>query len=606
MAAIVGYLGNEPAYPIIKKGLSKMEYYPYDSVGIGLISKTEIAVSKIAGRLKRLNQFNDSVANQVRTGIGQMRWTRIGAANNQNAQPLLGESGRITIVHDGFVENHEALKEELIARGHLFTTGTDSEVILKLIEDILFHDQCELEQAVCQALTHVEGSYSVLASSRKNPDKIVAAKRGMPLCIGKTKDSFVVGNNVFRLLDSFVSLHFLEDEEVATLYRNGDWKKQKVNDTAPTKTSQGIAVGLKVRGDEEKKSIYSAISRFERLWVGNCLRGRVDADKKKFKLPEVDRNATDFKNANKIVLIGNGSSYRAAKMGAEWMEAFSGKAVEVRKPKEVLTDGSVCVHQDVFVAISGSGEDASTIEATKWVKSRGGVTLGLVNVPGSSLSKICATSMYTRCGKQEDPLSLELFGSQLIGLYMIASEVGKQCGTLNEEDYQVKVQEIANLNGLFGKRTEVSKRVSQWPLMIERFENLALVGNKTIQPLLEQVSIQLNRITQFYCRSLDINDYSRKGIDAVQQDMACILVNDENSFEGELFDQLVKLRIRGSYVVTMYPSSYGSVNSDSSEKDVQNLIDLKSSLLTLLSFHILMFELPTNRKKSITALQASA
>src|SRR6478672_11783804 len=444
MCGIVGYIGHREAYPIIIKGLKRLEYRGYDSAGIMLYDGTDLKISKTKGKVSDLEQR--SVKENVTEGsigIGHTRWATHGVPNDVNSHPHTSNSGNLAIIHNGIIENYEPLKKELINRCYVFKSDTDTEVLVNLIEDVQKKDNLKLGKAVQVALNQVVGAYAICVFDKNKPDEIVVARLGSPLAIGIGKDEFFIASDASPFIEYTTNAIYLEDEEMAIVRLHKPMKVRKIkDDTLVDPYIQQLQMNLEQieKGGYDHfmlKEIYEQPSV-----IKDTYRGRLHANKGIIQMAGVEDNLEKFTNAKRILIIACGTSWHAGLVAEYIIEEFARIPVEVEYASEFRYRNPIINTGDVVIPISQSGETADTLAAIKLAKERGAFVFGVCNVVGSSISRETHAGAYTHAGPEIGVASTKAFTTQITVLTMIALRLAKEKGTLSNSDYHRYLSEL--------------------------------------------------------------------------------------------------------------------------------------------------------------------
>ncbi|MFY7958327.1 MAG: glutamine--fructose-6-phosphate transaminase (isomerizing), partial [Flavobacterium macrobrachii] len=444
MCGIVAYIGYREAYPIVIKGLKRLEYRGYDSAGIMLYNDNALKVSKTKGKVSDLEEKSKDIAESKATiGMGHTRWATHGVPNDVNSHPHLSNSGKLAIIHNGIIENYEPLKKELIKRGYTFQSDTDTEVLVNLIEEVQKKENLKLGKAVQVALNQVVGAYAICVFDLEKPDEIVVARLGSPLAIGVGKDEFFIASDASPFIEYTSNAIYLEDEEMAIVRLNKGLKIRKIkDDTLVDPYIQELQMNLEQieKGGYEHfmlKEIYEQPSV-----IKDTYRGRLHANEGIIQMAGVEDNLEKFLNAERILIVACGTSWHAGLVAEYVIEEFARIPVEVEYASEFRYRNPIITSKDVVIAISQSGETADTLAAIKLAKEKGAFVFGVCNVVGSSISRETHAGAYTHAGPEIGVASTKAFTTQITVLTMIALRLAKAKGTLSNSDFFRYLQEL--------------------------------------------------------------------------------------------------------------------------------------------------------------------
>ncbi|MCH5687219.1 glutamine--fructose-6-phosphate transaminase (isomerizing) [Niabella sp. W65] len=441
MCGIVGYTGTRQAYPIIIKGLKRLEYRGYDSAGVALQQKDAVTIYKKKGKVADLedNIGTSNVAGT--TGIGHTRWATHGEPNDKNAHPHYSASGKIAMIHNGIIENYAQLKSELSKKGYTFKSDTDTEVLLNFIEEIKTNNECTLEEAIRIALKRVTGAYVILLIDNENPDTIIAARKGSPLVIGVGKGEHFLGSDASPMLEYTKEVVYVNDYELAIVKPDELILKNLGNEKiTPYVQKLDLELAAIEKGGYDHFMLKEIFEQPTTIY--DCLRGRLDAAAGTITMAGIQQYADQIINANRIVIIACGTSWHAGLVAEYIIEDLCRINVEVEYASEFRYRNPVINKGDVIIAISQSGETADTLVAIESAKEKGAIILGVVNVVGSSISRASHAGAYTHAGPEIGVASTKAFTAQLTVLMMIALKVGYMKGTLSSDRYRRLLNEL--------------------------------------------------------------------------------------------------------------------------------------------------------------------
>ncbi|MDX1331790.1 MAG: glutamine--fructose-6-phosphate transaminase (isomerizing), partial [Robiginitalea sp.] len=447
MCGIVGYIGHREAYPIIMKGLQRLEYRGYDSAGVALFDGTKINLAKTKGKVQDLNgkaQSEISLSGSV--GIGHTRWATHGVPNDVNSHPHYSNSGDLVIIHNGIIENYDAIRKELINRGYVFHSETDTEVLVNLIEEVKNKENVKLGKAVQIALNQVVGAYAIAVFDRTKPNEIVVARLGSPLAIGVGEDEFFIASDASPFIEFTNKSVYLEDGEMAVVRLGKEIRLRKIKDDA---IAYPMIQELQLNLEEIEKGGYDHFMLKEIYEqpraIKDTFRGRLLADQGLIKMSGIDENLDRFLNANRIIIAACGTSWHAGLVAEYIFEDLARIPVEVEYASEFRYRNPVITDKDVLIAISQSGETADTLAAIKLAKEKGAFVFGVCNVVGSSIARETHAGAYTHAGPEIGVASTKAFTTQITVLTLLALKLAKEKGTFSESRYREILSEIEGI-----------------------------------------------------------------------------------------------------------------------------------------------------------------
>jgi glucosamine--fructose-6-phosphate aminotransferase (isomerizing) len=420
MCGIVAYIGTKEAYPILIKGLKRLEYRGYDSAGVALLENDKISLIKQKGKVSELEELAARSNTTGTFGIGHTRWATHGPPSQINSHPHLSNNGDIAVIHNGIIENFQSIKEELTRRGYKFISDTDTEVLAHLIEEVQKNEKCNLDKAVRLALNEVTGAYAIAVFSKKEPNVLIGARKGSPLIVGIGKNEFFLASDASPVIEYTKKVVYINDEEMVTLNRNGEFELKTIQNQEKTPYIQELELNLESieKGGyehfmlkeihEQPKSIYDSI------------RGRVDYETGQIKLGGLEEYKDRIMASRRIIIVACGTSWHAGLLAEYMIEDLARANVEVEYASEFRYRNPVIDEDDIIIAISQSGETADTLAAIEMAKQKGCLVLGVCNVVGSSIPRASHAGCYTHAGPEIGVASTKAFTAQVSVLFLIA------------------------------------------------------------------------------------------------------------------------------------------------------------------------------------------
>src|SRR4051812_39203261 len=466
MCGIVAYIGSREAYPVILKGLKRLEYRGYDSAGISLLN-SGLKVYKKKGKVADLEETLQGKDLHANIGIGHTRWATHGEPSDANAHPQTSASGKLAIIHNGIIENYSQLKQELTKKGYKFNSETDTEVLLNFIEDIQKNNNCSLEEAVRIGLKRVVGAYVIILIDHEHPDTLIAARKGSPLVIGVGKGEHFLASDASPIIEYTKEVVYVNDYELAIIKPDELVLKNLGNDKlTPFITKLDMELAAIEKGGYEHFMLKEIFEQPDT--IHDCLRGRLDVEAGTITMKGIDEYAGELVNANRIVMVACGTSWHAGLVAEYIFEELCRVNVEVEYASEFRYRNPVINEGDVIIAISQSGETADTLVAIENAKSKGAIILGVVNVVGSSIARASHAGAYTHAGPEIGVASTKAFTAQLAVLTMIALKIGYEKGTLDHERY---INLLRELNDIPDKVAELLKDQENLKRIAEKYKD---------------------------------------------------------------------------------------------------------------------------------------
>src|SRR6187431_1192106 len=463
MCGIVGYIGYREAYPIVIKGLKRLEYRGYDSAGVMLYDGESIKLSKTKGKVSDLElKAEKEISINGSIGIGHTRWATHGVPNDVNSHPHVSNSGDLVIIHNGIIENYAPLKEELIKRGYTFKSDTDSEVLVNLIEDVQKNEKVKLGKAVQIALNQVVGAYAICVFDKKSPDKVIAARLGSPLAIGVGEGEYFIASDASPFIEYTANAIYLEDGEMANIRLHKSMKVRKIKDDSLVDPYiQELQMNLEQieKGGYDHfmlKEIYEQPSV-----IKDTYRGRLLANQGIIQMAGVEDNLEKFLHAQRILIVACGTSWHAGLVAEYIIEEFARIPVEVEYASEFRYRNPIIQPGDIVIAISQSGETADTLAAIELAKSKGAIIFGVCNVVGSSIPRTTHAGAYTHAGPEIGVASTKAFTAQLTVLNLIALIVAQKKGTITEQKLHELLVEMENIPTKVEKALKLNDQIKE-------------------------------------------------------------------------------------------------------------------------------------------------
>ncbi len=613
MCGIVGYIGFREAYPIIIKGLKRLEYRGYDSAGIMLYDGKELKVSKTKGKVSDLEERavkeNTTVGN---IGMGHTRWATHGVPNDVNSHPHLSNSGNISIIHNGIIENYEPLKKELIKRGYVFKSDTDTEVLVNLIEEVQKKDNLKLGKAVQVALNQVVGAYAICVFDKNNPDEIIVARLGSPLAIGVGSDEFFIASDASPFIEYTSNAIYLEDEEMAIVRLHKPLKIRKIKDDSLV---DPYVQELKMNLEQIEKGGYDHFMLKEIYEqpsvIKDTYRGRLLANQGIIQMAGVEDNLEKFLNAQRILIIACGTSWHAGLVAEYIIEEFARIPVEVEYASEFRYRNPIINKGDVVIAISQSGETADSLAAIKLAKERGAFVFGVCNVVGSSISRETHAGAYTHAGPEIGVASTKAFTTQITVLTMIALRLAKAKGTLSNSDFHRYLQELELIPEKVKEALETNDKAKEIAAKFKDATNCLYLGRGYNFPVALEGALKLKEISYIHAEGYPAAEMKHGPIALIDEQMPVIVIAPKQGHYDKVVSNIQEIKSRSGKIIAVVTKGDVQVRDLADYViEVPETSDALSPLLTtiplqLLSYHIAVMrgcnvDQPRNLAKSVT------
>jgi glucosamine--fructose-6-phosphate aminotransferase (isomerizing) len=613
MCGIVGYIGFREAYPIIIKGLKRLEYRGYDSAGIMLYDGANLNVVKTKGKVSDLEEKSQKEKTTLgNIGMGHTRWATHGVPNDVNSHPHLSNSGDLAIIHNGIIENYEPLKKELIKRGYTFKSDTDTEVLVNLIEEVQIKENLKLGKAVQVALNQVVGAYAICVFDKKNPNEIVVARLGSPLAIGVGNDEFFIASDASPFIEYTSNAIYLEDEEMAIVRLNKPLKIRKIkDDTIVDPYVQELQMNL----EQIEKGGYDHFMLKEIYEQPNVIkdtyRGRLHANQGVIQMAGVEDNLEKFLNAQRILIIACGTSWHAGLVAEYIIEEFARIPVEVEYASEFRYRNPIINKGDVVIAISQSGETADSLAAIKLAKERGAFVFGVCNVVGSSISRETHAGAYTHAGPEIGVASTKAFTTQITVLTMIALRLAKAKGTLSNSDFHRYLQELELIPEKVKEALETNDKAKEIAAKFKDATNCLYLGRGYNFPVALEGALKLKEISYIHAEGYPAAEMKHGPIALIDEQMPVVVIAPKQGHYDKVVSNIQEIKSRSGKIIAVVTKGDVQVRDLADYViEVPETSDALSPLLTtiplqLLSYHIAVMrgcnvDQPRNLAKSVT------
>ncbi|WP_396170300.1 glutamine--fructose-6-phosphate transaminase (isomerizing) [Flavobacterium sp.] len=613
MCGIVGYIGHREAYPIVIKGLKRLEYRGYDSAGLMLYDGENLKISKTKGKVSDLEEKSAlDITTNGTIGIGHTRWATHGVPNDVNSHPHVSNSGDLCIVHNGIIENYEPLKKELIKRGYIFSSDTDTEVLVNLIEEVQKKEKLKLGKAVQIALNQVVGAYAICVFDKKKPNEIVVARLGSPLAIGVGENEFFIASDATPFIEYTSNAIYLEDEEMAIVRMDKPLKIRKIkDDTLVDPYIQELQMNL----EQIEKGGYDHFMLKEIYEQPNVIkdtyRGRLHANTGIIQMSGIEDNLEKFLNADRILIIACGTSWHAGLVAEYVIEEFARIPVEVEYASEFRYRNPIITSKDIVIAISQSGETADTLAAIKLAKERGAFVFGVCNVVGSSISRETHAGAYTHAGPEIGVASTKAFTTQITVLTMIALRLAKAKGTLTTSDYFRYLQELELIPEKVAETLETNEVAKQIATIYKDAPNCLYLGRGYNFPVALEGALKLKEISYIHAEGYPAAEMKHGPIALIDEKMPVIVIAPKQGHYDKVVSNIQEIKSRSGKIIAIVTKGDSQVKELADHViEIPETSDALSPLLTtiplqLLSYHIAVMrgcnvDQPRNLAKSVT------
>jgi glutamine---fructose-6-phosphate transaminase (isomerizing) len=612
MCGIVAYIGHKEAYPIIVKGLKRLEYRGYDSAGVALLNQSGLNIFKKQGKVANLEADVQGKDISGHAGIGHTRWATHGEPNDVNAHPHYSEDGKIALIHNGIIENYDSLKRELISLGYTFKSETDTEVLTYLIDDIKQKSNVSIGEAVRLALHQVVGAYAIVVLSKENPNQLIAARKSSPLVVGIGKEGdFYLASDATPIVEYTKRVVYMEDEEIAVVDLNEGLKLYGIDDVAKTPYVQELEIQLEAleKGGYEHfmlKEIHE-----QPRSIKDCFRGRLNAQEGWVNLGGIKDYEEKMANANRIIMIACGTSWHAALVGEYLFEDLARINVEVEYASEFRYRNPIISEKDVVIAISQSGETADTLAALELAKSRGATILGICNVVGSSISRITDAGSYTHAGPEIGVASTKAFTAQVTVLTLMALALAQKKGTISNSKFRTILSELEAIPGKVEQILEKNDIIKAISHQYKDARNALHLGRGSSFPVALEGALKLKEISYIHAEGYPAAEMKHGPIALIDEEMPVYVISTKGTSYEKVVSNIQEVKARKGKIIAIVTEGDVQVKEiadyviEIPETD-ENLVPLLATIpLQLLSYHIAVMrncnvDQPRNLAKSVT------
>lgn len=613
MCGIVGYIGKAEAYPILIKGLKRLEYRGYDSAGIAIVQDQNIELYKCQGKVANLEEL---VAKQKdltgTTGIGHTRWATHGEPNDANAHPHTSGDGMMTMIHNGIIENYGSLKKELLKRGHVFTSETDTEVLIHLIDDIQKNEKISLLEAVRIALNEVIGAYAIVVMDKNDPDQLIAAKKGSPLVIGLGEEGdFYIASDATPIIEYTKNVVYLDDEEIAVMRTGEELKIITIKNQEKTPYIQELEMKLEAleKGGYEHfmlKEIYE-----QPRSIRDSMRGRLRPSTGHVELGGIRDYIQKFVHAKRIIIVGCGTSWHAGLVGEYLFEDIARIPVEVEYASEFRYRNPVLSEDDVVIAISQSGETADTLAAIELAKSKGATIIGICNVIGSSIPRMTHAGSYTHAGPEIGVASTKAFTAQVTVLTLMALHVAHEKGSITSSRFHRLLIELDAIPEKIEKVLAQNDKIKYIADIYKNVHNALYLGRGYNFPVALEGALKLKEISYIHAEGYPAAEMKHGPIALIDEEMPVIVVAPRAGAYEKIISNIQEVKARKGKIIAIITEGETQINEMADHTiEIPDCEECLMPLITviplqLLSYHVAVMrgcnvDQPRNLAKSVT------
>ncbi|MEC4115728.1 glutamine--fructose-6-phosphate transaminase (isomerizing) [Myroides phaeus] len=612
MCGIVGYIGHRDAYPVIIKGLTRLEYRGYDSAGLATFDGEKINLCKTKGKVADLEEKSDDAVKKGTVGIGHTRWATHGVPNDVNSHPHFSNSGELVIIHNGIIENYDSLKQELIKRGYTFKSETDTEVLINLIEDVQKTQKVKLGKAVQIALNQVVGAYAIAVMDIKKPNEIIAARLGSPLAIGIGENEYFITSDASPFIEYTNNAIYLEDEEMAIIRLHKPLRIRKIkDDSLVTHYVQELQLNL----EQIEKNGYEHFMLKEIYEqpevIKDTFRGRLLADQGLIRMAGIEDNIDKFLNAKRIIIAACGTSWHAALVAEYVIEEFARIPVEVEYASEFRYRNPIIDSSDVLIAISQSGETADTLAAIKLAKEKGAFVFGVCNVVGSSIARETHAGAYTHAGPEIGVASTKAFTTQITVLTLIALRLAKAKGTLANSEYLKYLHELSIIPERVEEALTQNEEILKISEVYKDATNCLYLGRGYNYPVALEGALKLKEISYIHAEGYPAAEMKHGPIALIDEHMPVIVIAPNQNHYDKVVSNIQEIKARNGKIIAVVTKGDKQVRELADHViEVPGISEALTPILTtiplqLLSYHIAVLrecnvDQPRNLAKSVT------
>jgi glucosamine--fructose-6-phosphate aminotransferase (isomerizing) len=603
MCGIVGYIGKRDAYPILIKGLHRLEYRGYDSAGVALLdSNAELNVYKTKGKVANLEAYCKDKNVSGTIGIAHTRWATHGEPNDTNAHPHYSQSESLALIHNGIIENYLVLKQMLEKKGYKFVSQTDTEVLVQFIEYIKTENKCSLYEAVHQTLSQVIGAYAISVLENGNPDTLVAARKGSPLIIGVGQaGEYFLGSDATPVIEYTKDVIYLNDEEIVEIKRGASQIMiRNLSNVVLKPQVQKIQLDL----SEIEKGGFPHFMLKEIFEQPNsllmCMNGRVQDELQEIILSGVRDNLEKFRNARRILISACGTSYHAALIGKYLIENYCKIPVEVEVASEFRYRNPVIFDDDIMIAISQSGETADTLAAIELAKEKGAFIYGVCNAVGSSVARATHSGTYTHAGPEIGVASTKAFTTQVAVLTMITLFLGKELGRINSQTYKEYVRELSLLPEKIEKIVAKADKIEIMSKIFTYARNFMYLGRGYNYPVALEGALKLKEISYIHAEGYPAAEMKHGPIALVDEEMPIVVVAPKFKMYDKIVSNVEELKARKGKIIAIVTEGDNNISSLADYViEIPNVAECLSPLLTVIPLQLLSYYIATAKGRNV-------
>lgn len=601
MCGIVGYIGDRNVYDILIKGLHRLEYRGYDSAGIALVAPSgKINLYKSMGKVSNLENFCKDKNLEAKAGIAHTRWATHGEPSDNNAHPHFSEDGNLAIVHNGTIENYKILKDALIQHGCTFNSDTDTEVLVQLIEYIKLKNNCELIDAVREALKQVVGAYAIAVIEKNNPDRIIAARNSSPLAVGIGENEMFLASDATPFIEYTKDCVYLKDEEIAIIER-GEPLKIVTLENKESKidvTTLEMSISQLEKGGYEHFMLKEIFEQPETL--RDCIRGRVTEGGEKVMLSGVIDSREKFKNARRIVIVACGTSWHAALLGKYLIQDMCKVPVAVEYASEFRYSKPILDEHDVVIAISQSGETADTLAAVKIAREKGAYVYGISNVVGSSIPRETESGTYIHVGPEIGVASTKAFTGQVMVLTLLALSMAEVRGTMSQKEISELARHILKIPEVVEKVLKLNDKIERLSLIYTYARNFLYLGRGYSYPVALEGALKLKEISYIHAEGYPAAEMKHGPIALIDEEMPSVIIAPMDHLYEKIVNNVQQVKARGGSIIAIVNEGDEVISKIADHVlEVPEMPECLTPIITSIPLQLLSYYIAINKGKNV-------
>jgi glucosamine--fructose-6-phosphate aminotransferase (isomerizing) len=610
MCGIVAYVGTQQAYPLLMKGLHRLEYRGYDSAGIALIDD-ELNLYKCHGKVSDLENFVKDKNTKGSIGIAHTRWATHGEPNDINAHPHYSQTNNLALIHNGIIENYAYLKQELLNRGYEFKSNTDTEVLIYLIEDILVNEEVELVEALRLALTQVVGTYAIVIISKDDPDTLIGARKGSPLVVGVGKNEMFIASDATPIIEYTKKVVYLGDEEITKINRNGELKILTLENLEKTPYIQKLE--LQLNAIEKGGFPHFMLKEiFEQpRSIADSMRGRINVSNEIVALGGIMDYEDKFLQAKRIIIVACGTSWHAGLVGEYLFEDIARIPVEVEYASEFRYRNPVIYEDDIVIVISQSGETADTLAAIEQAKSKGATIIGICNVVGSSIARATHAGSYTHAGPEIGVASTKAFTAQVTVLTLMALTVAQKKGTISRSRLHEIITELGHIPSKVEETLKLNEQIKKLAFEFKDTRNFLYLGRGYNFPIALEGALKLKEISYIHAEGYPAAEMKHGPIALIDDSMPVVVIATNKGTYEKVISNIQEIKARKGIIIAVVTEGDTTVKELADHvieipETEEMMVPLLATIpLQLLAYHIAVMrgcnvDQPRNLAKSVT------